>query len=103
MISAPSLHSDSKLILRGIHLGLTPAMKAAIEAKSSRLFRHEPQIIRLRIDVEPTPAAGVRSFTARGHVEISGADLLASIATEDAYKSVDLLMDKLDRMLRRRA
>jgi putative sigma-54 modulation protein len=41
-------------------------------------------------------------FAARGHIEISGPDLRASVTTEDAHKSVNLLIDKLDRMIRRR-
>jgi putative sigma-54 modulation protein len=40
---------------------------------------------------------------AKGHIEIGGPDLLASVASEDAYKAVDLLIDKLERSLHRRA
>ncbi len=35
-------------------------------------------------------------------MEIGGPDLMASTASEDAYKSLDLLVDKLDELLRRR-
>jgi putative sigma-54 modulation protein len=92
----------SQLILRGIHLWLTDAMRAALAAKADRLFRHEPRILRLRIDVECDRRGSTRVFTARGRVELAGPDLTASVTTADAYLSINLLIDKLDRMLRKR-
>jgi putative sigma-54 modulation protein len=102
MITAPLSTVSAKLILRGIHLQLNDAAKASIETKAERLFRHEPRILRLRIEVERAHGGGTWLFTAKGHIEISGPDLKASVTTEDAYKSVNLLIDKLDRMLRKR-
>jgi len=101
MTHIPASH-DSKLILRGIHLGLTEAMKAAIESKAERLFRHEPEIVRIRIDVDRDVRGHARVFTAKGRIEIPGPDLSASVTTENAYLSIKLLIDKLDRMLRKR-
>jgi putative sigma-54 modulation protein len=97
-----STEHRSNLILRGIHLELTDAMKAALERKSERLFRHEPDILRVRIDVEPDFRHRQRVFTAKGRIEIAGPDMSAAVTTGDAYKSTNLLIDKLDRMLRRR-
>lgn len=102
MISPTLPPVGAKLILRGIHLDLNDATKASIETKAERLFRHEPAILRLRIDVERSPGGGTWLFTAKGHIEIGGPDLQASVTTEDAHKSVNLLIDKLDRMIRRR-
>lgn len=92
----------STLILRGIHLWLTEAMKVAVESKAERLFRHEPRILRVRIDVERDLRGHTRVFTAKGRIEIAGPDLTASVTTDDAYSSINLLIDKLDRMLRKR-
>lgn len=92
----------SKLILRGIHLWLTEPMKHAVEAKAARLFRHESHIVRLRVDVERDLRGRSRVFTAKGRIEIAGPDLSASVTTADAYTSINLLIDKLDRMLRKR-
>ena len=100
--SATSL-ADTKLLLRGVHLDLGAATRLSIEAKAERLFRHAPTILRLRIDIERGPGGGTWLFTAKGHIEIEGPDLRASVTTEDAHKSVSLLIDKLDRMLRKRA
>lgn len=97
-------HSDTepKLILRGIHLSLTESMKAALATKAERLFRHEPRMVRLRIDVESDHAGNSRAFVAKGRIEISGPDMTASVKSEDAYAAMNLLIDKLDRMLRKR-
>lgn len=102
MIAATLPSVGGKLILRGIHLDLNDATKAAVETKAERLFRHEPRILRLRVEVERAHGGGTWLFTAKGHVEISGPDLQASVTTEDAHKSINLLIDKLDRMIRRR-
>jgi putative sigma-54 modulation protein len=102
MIAATLPSLEAKLILRGIHLDLNDATKATVETKAERLFRHQPRILRLRIEVERAHGGGTWLFTAKGHIEISGPDLQASVTTEDAHKSVNLLFDKLDRMLRKR-
>lgn len=102
MINATFRPANPKLIVRGIHLDLGESMSESAKTKVERLFRHEPRIIRLRIDVELDHRGGIRCFTAKGHVEIRGADLQACVTSEDAYRSINLLVDKLDRMLRRR-
>jgi putative sigma-54 modulation protein len=102
MKTSETLDTGTKFILRGINLPLTDAMKSAFEKKAERLFRHETRIDRLRIDIEEKTNRGVRAFTAKGHIEISGPDLLVSATSDDAYKSVDLLVDRLDRQLRKR-
>ena len=93
----------AKLILRGIHLDLSDAMKASIQEKAGRLLRHEPRIDRIRIDVELDKTKTSKDhFIAKGQIEIFGPDLVASVDSDDAYKSVDLLVDKLDGLLRKR-
>lgn len=77
-------------------------MKAVLESKAERLFRHEPRILRVRIDVERDLRGRTRVFTAKGKIEIAGPDLTAAVTTEDAYTSINLLIDTLDRMLRKR-
>jgi len=99
----PSHKTDSpKLILSGIHLWLTDAMKTALRTKAERLFRHEPRILRLRIDVERDLHGRLRVFTAKGRVEIAGPDLSAAVTAENAYVAINRLIGRLDRMLRKR-
>ena len=94
---------DSKLIIRGIHLELTEALKSTVRENVTRLLRHDATIVRIRIDIEYDRTRDRKSeFIAKGHIEVGGPDLLASVASEDAYKSIDTLMDKLDAAIRRR-
>jgi putative sigma-54 modulation protein len=92
------------LIVSGIHLELTPSLKTFVQEKAERLFRHEERIVRVRIELESDAkqAVGTR-FVAKGHIEIHGPDMNASVPSHDMHKAVDMLIDKLDRMLRRRA
>ena len=103
-IPATSPAIDSKLIVRGVHLDLTEALRNAATEKAARLLRHSDHIVRVRVDLEHDHTKGDRAaFIAKGHIEIAGPDLIASVASDDAYKSLDLLVDKLDRMLRERS
>jgi putative sigma-54 modulation protein len=92
------------LIVSGIHLELTPSLKTFVQEKAQRLFRHEERIVRVRIELESDSKQAVSTrFVAKGHIEIHGPDMNASVASHEMHKAVDMLIDKLDRMLRRRA
>jgi len=92
-----------KVIVSGIHLDLTDALKAAAHHQATKLLRHNDHIVRIRLDIEHDKTkAKDAEFIAKGLIEISGPDLIASVGSEDAYKSLDLLADKLDRLIRRR-
>jgi putative sigma-54 modulation protein len=94
---------NDKIHVRGIHLELTPALKAIIHEKAERLLRHNAQIIRIRLDLEHHDTkAPEQRFVAKAQIEIDGPDLVASATSEDGYKSVDLLIDKLDKLIRER-
>lgn len=41
-------------------------------------------------------------YTAKGHIEIAGNDIIASEESEDLYKSIDKMVDKLERLLHER-
>ena len=60
--------------------------------------------MRLRVELEcdSKQAVGNR-FTAKGHIEIHGPDMNASVSSDECHKAVSLLVDKLDRMLNKRA
>jgi|SRR5471030_3126242 putative sigma-54 modulation protein len=93
-----------ELIVSGIHFELTPSLKTYVAEKADRLFRHEERIVRLRVELEcdPKEAVGTR-FKAKGHIIIHGPALNAVVESDECHKAVALLVDKLDRMLRRRA
>lgn len=96
--------NDHELIVSGIHLELTPSLKTFVRDKSTRLFRHEESIIRLRVELEydSKQSVGTR-FKAKGHIAIHGPDMNAVVESDECHKAISLLIDKLDRMLRRRS
>ena len=97
-------NQSHEVIVSGIHLELTPSLKTYVQGKVERLFRHEERIVRLRVELEcdAKQAVGQR-FTAKAHIQIHGPDINAHEMADDCYKAVDFLVDKLDRMLRRRS
>ncbi len=100
----PSVPSEPRIIVRGVHFELNADLRATVEDKMARLLRHEERIVRVRIDIEHDKARDPnKAFVAKGHIEIHGPDLVASVASDDPQKSLDALIDKLDRMLRKKA
>ena len=101
MNSSPPSH---EVIVSGIHLDLTPSLKYYVNDKAGRLFRHEERIVRVRVELEYDGKNDVaHPFIAKGHITIHGPDLNCAVASDECHKAVDLLVDKLNRMLRRRA
>ena len=96
--------SNNELIISGIHLELTPSLKTYIKEKTDRLFKHAPKVFRIRVDLECDMAQDIsRRFKAKGIMEMSGPDMNASVASDEAHKAISLLVDNLDRMLRKSA
>ncbi len=92
------------VIVTGRNLELTDAMKEAVHRKVEKLFAHEERIIRLRVELEYNKnVTGQDEQIAKGHIEINDKPLITTEASEDMYTSIDRMVDKLDRMLRRRS
>lgn len=104
-VSIPTSNLDAeaseKILVSGIHLEITPALRESVLKKAARLLRHQIKLVRVRISLEHV-RSDRPSFVAKGQIEIAGPDLIASVASDDGYKSIDLLVDRLDRMLRER-
>jgi putative sigma-54 modulation protein len=93
----------SKLIMQGIHVDLTPAMQNAIQEKFSVLLRHNEWIVRINVRLHQDQVRGKSyHYTATGHIEIGGPDIVATVKGEDAYSVLDGLAEKLDEQLRER-
>lgn len=92
------------VIISGVHLELTEALKNMVHEKVEKLFEHEDRIIRMRVELEYNQnITREKEFIAKGHLEVRGNDHVVSVETDDLYKSIDLMVQKLDRMLRRRS
>lgn len=93
-----------KIVLcdRNAGLGFEPRV-AALE-KLSRFVRHyDSRILHLHVDVERNPQASeYDQFTAKGQLELDGPALLASVSSDDPLRSLEFLLEKFDRQLRRR-
>jgi putative sigma-54 modulation protein len=91
------------VIITGRHIELTDSLKNIVHEKSEKLFHHEQHIIRIRVELEHNQnITNLKEFIAKGHIEMRGPGLNVTAETEDLYKSVDLMVNKLDRMLRRK-
>ena len=70
-----------------------------------KIFKHEEKIIRARIELEHDSKSSSHEdeYVAKGHLELKGKTITISVLSENIYKAVDDLVDKLDRGLRRRS
>ena len=93
------------VIISGLNMDLTDAIKNMVHAKIEKLYEHEDHIIRMRVELEydAHKRSHQKEFIAKGHLDVRGNDHVCSAATEDLYKSIDDTVQKLDRMLRRRS
>ncbi len=95
--------NNHELIVSGIHLELTPSLKTFVREKSEKLFRHEERIVRLRVELECDSKEAIETrFKVKGHINIHGPDLNATVQSDECHKAISLLVDKLDRMLMER-
>ncbi|MDR1414064.1 MAG: ribosome-associated translation inhibitor RaiA [Puniceicoccales bacterium] len=91
---------SNEIIISGIHVDLTESLKNTVNEKVHKLFNHDKKIIRVRVNLEMSKnKAHKDEFIAHGHVEIGGPDIEAKAATGDLYKSIDAMVEKLDRQL----
>ncbi|MBL63250.1 MAG: ribosomal subunit interface protein [Opitutae bacterium] len=96
---------NEKVILSGLHMNLTDALKATVMEKTERLFKHEEHIMRVRVELESKTCSNTHKdrYVAKGYLELRGSSIIMTDASNDLYKSIDRLVDKLDRGLRRRS
>jgi len=94
---------SAKIHVQAVHLELTEAMRSIIHEKFAVLLRHNEYIVRINLRLDQDQHRGnERHYTATGHIEIGGPDLVAAAEGRDAYEVLDELVDKLDRHLERR-
>jgi putative sigma-54 modulation protein len=79
----------------GQQLEITPALRDYVESKLQRLARHFDQ----PIDVRTQLSLEKQAHCAEANVLISGRTLHADASADNMYAAIDLLADKLDRLL----
>ena len=99
------MKNQVKLIMTGNNLELTSSIKTIIREKTEKLFEHNEHIVRMRVEAEydPHQSSHQKEYIAKGYLEVRGNDHIVSAASNDLYKSIDQMVSKLDRMMRRRA
>ena len=79
----------------GQQLEVTPALRDYVESKLARLARHFEQ----PFDVRTQLSLDKPDHRAEANVLIAGRTLHADASGENMYAAIDLLADKLDRLL----
>jgi len=99
------MYMKKNLIISGLHLDLTDALKNIVSDKMEKIFKHEEKIIRARVelDQDSRSSSHKNQFTAKGHLELKGSTITISSSSDNLYKAIDDLIEKLDRGLRRKA
>lgn len=83
--------------LTGHHVDITPALRDYVNNKLSRLERHSEHLT----DIHCILTVEKLRHRAEATVNLKGATLFANATEEDMYKSIDMMLDKLDRQVRR--
>lgn len=93
---------NGQVTITGINLTLTEALKNYVREKATKLFDHNDRIIRANFALEYIPTkAPEQSFVAKSTIEVAGSNIVLSVKSADLYKSIDELIDKLIRQIRR--
>ena len=79
----------------GQRIAVTPALRDYVETRLSRLARHFDQPLEVRTQLRVEKPA----HRAEATVNLSGLTLHADANAIDMYAAIDLLADKLDRLL----
>lgn len=80
----------------GHQIEVTPALREYVETKFTRLgrhFEHPMDVVRTQLSISKP------DHCAEATVHVSGRTLHANAAGQDMYAAIDLLADKLDRLL----
>jgi len=91
------------ILIRVDGVELTDKLRAAVRRKIGRARRYAPRALRARVQlhkVRGNPSPG--QFRALVHYEVPGNDLVAEHTAHDPVAALDVVVDKMERQLRRR-
>ena len=83
------------LNLTGVHLDITPAIRAYVVAKMDRVTRHFDHLI----DVNVVLSVDKLRQKIEANVHLRGKEIHAEAIEPDMYAAIDALADKLDRQV----
>lgn len=85
------------LQLTGRHLEITPAIRDYVNEKFGKIKRHFDQVIDMNIILSVEKLQQKAEAT----IHISGKNLFVECEDENLYAAIDMLVDKLERQVRR--
>lgn len=83
--------------ITGHHVDLTESLQNYVESKFEKLERHFDNMTNVHVILSVEKLRQKAEAT----IHISGADLYADSEEEDMYTAIDLLVDKLDRQVKK--
>ena len=86
-----------QLDLSGHHVEVTPALRGYVEKKFERITRHFDQLI----DVHCILTVEKLRHKAEAKLNVSGNTIFADSTEDNMYAAIDILVDKLDRQIKR--
>ncbi len=87
-----------QISITGHHVEVTDSMRAYVHKKMDRIVRHFDQVI----DVHCVLSVEKLRQKAEATLKVPGADIHADAVAEDMYAAIDALVDKLDRLVKKR-
>jgi putative sigma-54 modulation protein len=86
-----------QLTITGHQLDVTDSIRDYIESKFERIKRHFDQVLNVHVIISVEKVRHKSEAT----MHIGGRDFFADSTEDHLYKSIDLLVDKLDKQIRR--
>lgn len=86
-----------QLNITGHHMDLTDSLHNYVESKLEKLERHFDNVTNVHVIL----SVEKQRQKAEAKVNISGAELFADATNEDMYASIDAMVDKLDRQIKK--
>ena len=86
-----------QLTLTGHHVEITPALRSYVEKKLDRIVRHFDHVL----DVHCVLTIEKLTHKAEATLHVRGGNIHADAAEADMYAAVDVLTDKLDRLVKK--
>ncbi len=86
-----------QVTIDGHHVEVTESMQDYIQTKLTRIERHFDQVV----DVHVVLVVEKQRHKAEATVHVAGNNIHAHSEHDDMYAAIDLLLDKLDRQVRK--
>lgn len=83
--------------LTGHHIDITPALRDHVNTKFEKIVRHYDHVT----DVHVVLSVEKLVRKAEATIHLSGGNVFADAQSEDMYASIDALVDKLDRQIKK--